>query len=157
MSVEDNYLFTNRINPSIELKINNRIMLSRESSKFVGVVMDRKLSSEMHVILVIKKTSMTTDICITNYKQNGTPKTIWISMYYSSFYPYLVYGNLSWGKNFHIIKLKLLQKQIMRIKSGAEFYSHTNPLFVGSNCEDKNCSHICVISTITSYASVRIW
>ena len=127
-------LFTNRpnlIDPSIQLKINNQTILFRESSKFLGVIIDSKLSFEMHINLVIKKISKTIGIFY-KLKQNGAPKNVLICMYYSLFYPYLLYGNLIWGKTYrvHINKLLILQKKIIRIISGAEFLAHTNPLFV---------------------------
>ena len=58
-------LFTNRpnlIDPSIQLKINNQIISFRDSSKFLGVVIDRKLSFEIHVNLIIQKISNTIGI-----------------------------------------------------------------------------------------------
>ena len=130
-------LFTNRpnlIDPSIQLKINNQIISFRDSSKFLGVVIDRKLSFEIHVNLIIQKISKTIGIFY-KLKQNGTPKSVLISMYYSLFYPYLLYGNLIWGKTYqvHINKIKLLQKKIIRIICGTEYLAHTNPLFSDCN------------------------
>ena len=80
-------LFTNHpnlIDPSIQLKVNNRIILFREYSEFLGVVIDWKLSFEMHINLLIQKISKTIGIFYKS-KQNGAPKNVLMSMYYSLF------------------------------------------------------------------------
>ena len=63
-------------------------------------------------------------------KQN-IPTKVLVSLYYSLFYPYICYGNLIWGKTYHvhISRLKLTQKIILRINSRADYRAHTIPLF----------------------------
>ena len=59
------------------------------------------------------------------------PLAVRINLYYSLFYPYLIYCNLVWGgaAKTNLNPIVLLQKKIVRIICGAEYLAHTNILF----------------------------
>ena len=54
-----------------------------------------------------------------------------INLYYTFIYPFIIYCNIVWGRapTLHLSKIHILQKQIIRIISHAEFRSHTYVLF----------------------------
>ena len=54
-----------------------------------------------------------------------------INLYYSLFYPYLIYGNILWCGTFssHLHTVEMLQKRAVRIITGSTYLAHTEPLF----------------------------
>ena len=63
------------------------------------------------------------------------PLNTCISVYYSIFYSYVIYGSLAWSftSQNNLNKLFLLQKKCVRILSNAKFLDHTDPLFISLN------------------------
>ena len=74
-----------------------------------------------------------------------------ISLYYNLIYPYLIYGNLIWGKTYqvHINRILLLQKKAVRIISFADYRAHSSPLFLENN--------LLKIQEINSYNVAVYW
>ena len=117
-------MFSNRpdqVNHSLHLIIDSKTISFQDSTKFLCIIVDSKLSFHKHISLIIQKMFKTIGIFY-KLKQNSAPKKVMISMYYSLIYPCLVYGNLVWDKtyHFHINQLKLLQKKIIRMINSSE-------------------------------------
>ena len=97
--------------------------------KFVGHVLDDKLSWEGHVEHICKKLSSS------NFAINSTkhflPLKIRLSVYYSLFDSHLNYGNLLWGcaKTKYLDKIENLQKRCIRNIALRKFKAHTEPIF----------------------------
>ena len=97
--------------------------------KFVGHVLDEKMSWEGHINHISKK------LASANYAINSTknflPLKIRKLLYYSLFDSHLNYGNLLWGcaSNKMINKIDILQKRCIRNISLKSFKAHTEPLF----------------------------
>ena len=126
-------LFTNRnVTPSSldHISINSEIIDVVETGKFLGLKLDNKLTFSFHLKDISVKLSKTVGIF---YKlQPDVPRNNLISLYYSLFYPYILYCILIWGGSYntHLKPIELLQKKIVRIIIGAHFLAHTNPLFI---------------------------
>ena len=107
-------LFTNRpnsIDQNLHVSINSKNVAYEDKLKFLGNILDKTLSFENHINLIISKISKTIGIF---YKlRNCSPKTALISLYYNLIYPYLMYGNLIWGNAYkdQFSRILLLQKK----------------------------------------------
>ena len=124
--------FSNRpssINLSNVILINDEIINFQNSTKFLGVFIDNKLSYQSHINHLLTKLSKTIGILFKI--RNSAPRSIKILIYNCLFYPYLIYAILIWGKtsNIHLDKILLLQKKAVRIISSADYLAHTDPLF----------------------------
>ena len=97
--------------------------------KFLGVLLDCNLSWKYHINELSKKLSRTIGIF---YKiRHFVPCEILKTLYYSLFYSFVSYGIAVWGftYKFHIQKLSLLQKKIIRVMAFKKQTEHSNPIF----------------------------
>ena len=97
--------------------------------RFVGHVLDDKMSWEGHVDHIAKKLA-SANFGI-NSSKNVLPLQIRKTLYYSLFDSHLNFGNLLWGcaKNKFIKKIENLQKRCIRNVAHKSFRAHTEPLF----------------------------
>ena len=96
---------------------------------FLGVKIDNNLKFNSHSQFICNKIAKNIGIL---YKlSNYVPRKILRSVYFSIIYPYLNYCILIWGNTYyvHLYPIAMLQKRAVRILSGAQFLSHTEPLF----------------------------
>ena len=97
--------------------------------KFVGHVIDDKLTWEGHVQHITKK------LASANFGINSSkrflPLKIRKTLYYSLFESHLNFGNLLWGcaSNKLIKKVENLQKKCLRNVALKNFRAHTEPIF----------------------------
>ena len=98
------------------------------SYKFLGILIDDKLTFKLHIELVQNKLSRNLGIM---RKLNFLPKKILVKLYYSIIYPFLIYGLLIWGSTFttSLNSLVIIQKKVVRVITGSVWYHHTNSLF----------------------------
>ena len=82
-------------NNLVNIKINNQTLEIVNHTKFLGVVIDNKLSWKEHALYTSKKLSKS--IAILSLAKKYLTKTTMIQLYYSFIFPYLYYCNLSWG------------------------------------------------------------
>ena len=124
-------LFSKRSNRNdlLNLKFNDEVINYESTGKFLGVTLDSNLSFRSHINIVCNKLSKT--IGVLHRIQFNVPSQILINLYYSLFYPYLLYCNLIWGGTYqtHLKPLKILQKKVVRIITKQHFLAHTNDLF----------------------------
>ena len=107
----------------------NQIVNVETNGKFLGLIMDNKLTFDKHVLFICNKLSKTVGIL---YKiRNCVPSDLMVQLYYSLAYPYIHYCNLIWGNTYHVHLKPIitLQKKFIRIISNAEYLDHTEPLF----------------------------
>ena len=97
--------------------------------KFVGHVLDDRLSFEGHVQHVSKKLA-SSNFAI-NSTKNFLPLRIRKTLYYSLFDSHLNFGNLLWGcaNKKSLSKIENLQKRCIRNVALKSFRAHTEPLF----------------------------
>ena len=112
------------------LRIGQNTIQNVKDYKFLGVLIDDKLSFRTHVNKVLSKVSKSAGLL---YKlRNCLPPETRLSYFYFLNYPHLSYNIATWGKAHECI-IKLLftaQKQIIRIIDAAQYREHRNPLFL---------------------------
>ena len=120
---------TKKYGTKINLKINNNIIQQAAFVKFLGVIIDEKLTWKNHISFVHKKTIEAAALIakLRHYTNKNTLKLI----YYALVYPYLTHGNLIWGNTYQTKLQKILnvQKKIVRLISFKSYLEHSNPLF----------------------------
>ena len=108
----------------------NGITLERLSfTKFLGVIIDDKLSFIRHITYIKSKISKGLGILLKARKYLN--RKCLLNLYYSFIYPYLTYCVEVWGNtpDTHIDPLIKLQKKVIRIITFSPYLAHTEPLF----------------------------
>ena len=140
-------LFTNRTRPqAISLNINGHSINEISETKFLGVMLDNKLSWDVHIKYIAKKISKS--VSILRMLKHTFPSSALKTIYHSLIYPYYNYCNIIWGcaTSTHLEPIILLQKKCIRIISKAGFFEHTESLFSNhkvltvNKIYDYNCS-----------------
>jgi len=128
----DALLVTNRMNavetPSM-VTIGDSPLWFVDYVKFLGVRLDSKLEFDQHVQYVCSKLSKTVGIF---YRiREFVPESVLVSLYYSLFYPYIIYCVLVWGGTFdsRLNSIVVLQKRVLRLITSQSYLAHTGPLF----------------------------
>ncbi len=114
----------------ITLKLNGTTLYESPKIKYLGIIMDDKLTWKYHITELCKKVSKSIGII---YKMRKLcPQRIQMSLYYSLIHSQLNYGTCIWGNAdaIHINKLRVLQKKAVRIIGNAsEYHEHSSPIF----------------------------
>ena len=120
-------------NNSIKLKIDNTNIKEVQSIKYLGVILDNKLSWIQHISYV--KSKISKGIGIMYKARNYVNKNALLGLYHSYIYPYLIYCIESWGtaSNCHIDPLYILQKRILRILTFSNYDVPSELLFRYTN------------------------
>ena len=117
------------INCNAEIMFNNCAIERVYNAKFLGVLIDDKLSWNVHVVHICTKLSRSISIIkkVKNILNSDNLKTL----YNSLILPYINYCCQVWGNSskYLINKLIILQKRAIRIVSKSMYSSHTAPLF----------------------------
>ena len=100
------------------------------STKFLGIVVDDKLSWKPHVDKICKLISR--NIGIINRLKTQLPLNSLLMLYTSLISPYLHYGLLVWGNANQTLldRILLLQKKALRIIHNSPARAHTDPIFI---------------------------
>ena len=112
-----------------EIYLNNSAVAYVHSTKFLGVYIDDKSTWNTQVHSICSKASR--NIGVIN-RLNFLPKSILLNLYYTLIYPYLSYCIINWASTSleNLIRLKKLQKRVVRIISNVTYCAHTEPLFI---------------------------
>jgi hypothetical protein len=117
--------------PIVELGDN--VIQATDSIKFLGVIIDEKLSFQYHVNYISTKLSKSVGIL---YKLvSFLPPSILRKLYFTLDQPYLCYGIEAWfgtTKN-QTDKIFISQKKSIRAMNGLPFNAHTNQFFKDNN------------------------
>ena len=99
------------------------------ATKFLGVQIDSQLTWKTHIEYSCKKLSKCVGILCKARKK--LYKSTLISLYYSFAYPYFIYCNHVWGKNYpsSLERISLIQKKLVRIITCSPFRAYTEPLY----------------------------
>ena len=123
-------LFSNslRVLPN-HVMINNTNLCQVNSTKFLGLHIDRELTWKTHINYLSKIMSRNSGIL--NKLKQYFPTHVLQSIYSSLISPYLNYGILSWGNSTKSLldTLFRIQKRAIRNINHAGYLSHTNNLF----------------------------
>ena len=95
----------------IDIEINNITISRVKNVKFLGVILDEKISWKDHINYISKKISKC--IAIMFKLKNIVSKDTLKSLYYTLAYPYFTYCNVVWGNTFktYMSPLIILQKK----------------------------------------------
>ena len=102
-------------------------------TKFLGVIINDKLSFSRHVSYIKNKISKGMGIIIKARKYLN--KKSLLDLYHAFVYPYLTYCNEVWGNmsNVHLDALVKILKKIVRIITYSPYLAHTDELFKDLN------------------------
>lgn len=118
-----------RAKPNRNLYINNRQLKRVEYTKFLGVIIDDKLSWNEHVKYI--KNKMSKGIGILCKARKLLNVSTLVNIYNSFIYPYITYGIEVWGSaaESNLKPIINLQKRAVRIVVSARYRDHTAPIF----------------------------
>ena len=99
------------------------------STKFLGVLVDKKLNWKIHINTVCKKISKS--IGILRKLSLKLPISALKAIYNSLIEPYIRYCNVVWGSNYssNLECLYILQKKALRLVCQVDWKAHSSPLF----------------------------
>ena len=124
--------FTTRNAPeniNIDIKIDTILLEQKESTKFLGVYLDKNLNCKTHIQKITSSISRSLGI-LCKLKDMLPFKTLLV-LYNALTLPHISYCNTVWGNstksNTNIILH--LQKKAMRICTGSHYLANTDPLF----------------------------
>ena len=103
----------------VEVKLNNNIIPRVETTKFLGVIVDSRLTWTYHINEIENKISKSIGII---YRLSFyLPKSVLRILYCCLILPYLSYCNVVWANTYHshLKKICSLQTKIIRIISAA--------------------------------------
>ena len=113
----------------LKIEIDNCALNRVFQTKFLGVIIDCKLTWSDHVSLIASKVSKSIGI-INKVKYIVNQDTL-RQLYNTLILPYYMYCHVIWAKcsQTNLNRLVLLQKKIVRIVTKAHFRAHTDPIF----------------------------
>ena len=115
------------------LQINGESIKQDFKTKFLGVILDDRLSWVYHINYIKKKIAKGIGI-ICRAKHLLNTQTL-CTLYHSFVYPYLNYAAEVWGDacDTHLLSILKLQKKAIRIITHSKRLEHTRPLFTKLN------------------------
>ena len=112
----------------IILRLDGKKIFESPKIKYLGLLMDSRLSWKFHIHELTKKLSRAIGLL---YKiRSYSPKPILLSLYFAIFHSHLTYGLPVWGfANQNLLdRIVLLQKKALRIITFADYRAHTKPI-----------------------------
>ena len=111
------------------ITVNNTPIDRIYETKFLGVIIDSKLTWKAHINYIKSKVAKGIGILCKARKTLNSRSLM--TLYYSFIYPYFVYCVEIWGgtHSIHVNTLLLQQKRIVRLLSNSKRLAHTEPLF----------------------------
>ena len=127
--------FSSLHNPStnINVKIANKLLERKRVTKYLGVLIDGKLSWKYHIHSVNMK--LRKDIGIISKLKDFVMKSTSRSLYFSFIHPYLDYNLLNWSSapSSNMDCLRLSTKKTVQIILSKNKHEHAPPLFKDLN------------------------
>ena len=112
-----------------DMIIDNVTIGMAKQTKFLGVIIDHRLTFDSHISYIKGKISR--GIGILFKAKRLLNETTLLSLYYAFVYPYFIYCITVWGNTYqtYILPLITCQKRAIRIVCGARKYDHSKRLF----------------------------
>ena len=115
--------------PSINLTVNKKKIEHKEYIKYLGVLIDSKLSWKSHIRETSKKISRSVGILAK--MRHYANINVLTKLYYAIIYPFLIYGVLAWGSTYPttLKSIVILQKKAVWIITSSKHVALTSVLF----------------------------
>ena len=128
------------------IHINGSSILEVGNAKFLGVIIDNKLNWLEHIKFISRKIAKGTGIII-KARKSFESETL-LNLYNALILPHISYCVHIWGTtaSFHLHRLHVLQKKIIRIICGVHPRTHTEPLY--------RVLHVLNVDQIRDYSTV---
>ena len=117
------------IDENFVFEFNNEVITPTNHCRFLGVMLDHKLTFKSHIDLVSNKISRHSGIL---YKiKHLLPLATRLNYYFAFIFPYLSYNVIVWGGTYksHLNPLIISHKKIIRNICDAEYLEHSSPLY----------------------------
>lgn len=139
------------INPN--LSVNNSPIKTVSQAKYLGVILDSKLSWGPHITYLLSKLN---SLCfLVRSLRCSVNIDVLLQLYHGSFQSHLLYGLLFWGNATNSHKVFVLQKRCVRIIAGAHPCAPSLPIFKAFQILPLPCLYIfSVVSFIHSNISL---
>jgi len=108
------------------MNINNHIISKVDNVKYLGIVLDNKLTCSSHIAQVKKQISKACGAL--SRLRHYLPINSLITVYYSLVFSHLQYGISSWGSASTYL-LKTIQKKIIRLITFSSYRSNAEKLY----------------------------
>ena len=118
-----------RLEERITLKLNGITLFESQKIKYLGIIMDDRLTWKHHIYELRKKINKSVGMIFKIRRL--CPQRVQMSLYYSLIYSHLSYGICVWGDadNTYLDKIRIIQNKAVRIISSTDFYSHVEPMY----------------------------
>ena len=122
-------IFNNRNATSLKLSFDSQNISPVNCVKFLGLLIDSKLSWSEHTEHV--KSKLSKALYVMNSLKHFVPICQMKNMYFTMVQPYINYGLLLWGNTFdtYLKPLIVKQKHALRIMCNVSYNAHTSALF----------------------------
>jgi len=99
------------------------------SVKYLGITIDRRLTFQDHIDILISKLSRS--IGIICKLKHIMPSKVLLNLYYTMVHPHLLHGISIWGNthNKHLNRLASLQNKAVKIIIGAQWQDQATPYY----------------------------
>ena len=116
-------------NSNFNVNINNSTITRVHHTKFLGVIIDSKLTWQDHIMHIKNKISKIIGILLRVRRVLSTKALV--TLYNALILPHLTYCVTVWGNTYktHLQQLILTHKKIIRITTHSTYLAHTAPLF----------------------------
>ena len=112
----------------ITLTLNRCKIYESPKVKYLGIILDSKLSWKHHIFELSKKLNRAVGMLYKMKKIKCNSKIL-TSLYYSLFQSHLGYGLVAWGSSIYAKKLFLTQKRAIRVIANLDFNESTEKSF----------------------------
>ena len=116
------------------MKLNNIIIYESTKLRYLGVILDNKLSWKYHIHELSKKLSRATGV-ISKLKDNSVPTKALLSVYFAIFQSHLNFGLSVWGQahELYLQKIKTIQNKVLRKIVNADYDTHITDIYKQAN------------------------
>ena len=123
-----------KIEDRFTLKVNNVTIFESTKLRYLGVILDNKLSWKYHIHELAKKLSRATGV-INRLKDNSVPTKALLSVYFAIFQSHLNYGLSVWGQaqEIYLQKIRTIQNKVLRKITNADYDTHITDIFKQTN------------------------
>ena len=118
-----------RLDERITLKLNGTTLFESKKIKYLGIIMDDRLTWKHHIFELRKKINKSVGMIFKMKKM--CPQRVQMSLYYSLIYSHLSYGVCVWGNadDIYIEKIRTIQNKAVRLISGCGRYDPVEPMY----------------------------